>query len=85
MSTLPPNLYAVLGVDKTANQTQIDSTYQQRSADLKKQNTPEAKQQLAQIDRAYQALGSADKRQTYDQTGKEPAVTYKPIGTTFIT
>lgn len=74
------NLYSDLGVDKNATQDKIASAYQQKSADLKKQNTPEAKQQLALVNRAYQALGAQQKRQTYDQTGQEPAVTFEPLG-----
>jgi hypothetical protein len=75
------NLYSDLGVNKTASGQQIAQAYQQKSADLKKQSTPEAKQQLALVNRAYQALSAPQKRQSYDQTGEEPAVTYQSLGT----
>ncbi len=71
------NLYNSLGVDKNASQEQIEKQYQEKSSELSKQNTPEAKQQLALVNRAHEALQAPDRRQQYDQTGAEPTVTYR--------
>jgi C-terminal processing protease CtpA/Prc len=73
------NLYKDLGVDKNASPQQIEQTYQKKSEELKKQNTPQAKQELALVDRAHEALKTPERKQTYDQTGAEPAVTYRAI------
>ena len=73
------NLYAALGVNKNASQQEINQAYQQKSAELKKQNTPQAKQQLAQVERADEALKTPERKQAYDQTGAEPAANYREI------
>jgi curved DNA-binding protein CbpA len=71
------NLYADLGVDKNAPQEKIAQNYQEKTQELEKQKTPEAKQRLAQVTRAYEALKTPETRTTYDQTGIEPDVTTK--------
>jgi len=68
------DLYKTLGVDKNASEQQIAQTFQQKVDQLKKDNSPQAQQQLAEVNRAYQALGNAQTRQTYDSTGAEPTV-----------
>ncbi len=73
------NLYAFLGVDKTASVDEINKISQQKTAQLEKEHTPEAKQELQKITRAQSALGSLTNKQRYDQTGAEPSVTAKLI------
>ncbi len=74
------NLYSELGVDKNASEKQIEQTHQEQVQKLEKEKTPEAAQKLAIVNRAYEALKTPERRQQYDQTGVEPAVTYRPIG-----
>jgi len=68
------DLYADLGVDKNASQEKILETYEAKAEELKKQDTEEAKQQLAKLDYAKEILASPDKRQRYDTNGAEPTV-----------
>ncbi len=68
------NLYNDLGVDKNATPEQIKATYDAKAAELKKQNTEEAKKELAKLDYAKEVLASPDKKQRYDTNGAEPTV-----------
>lgn len=74
------NLYATLGLVKSASIAEVNQAYNQQKAQLEKQDTPEAKQKLALVDRAYEALKTPERQKVYDQTGAEPAVTYKSVG-----
>jgi hypothetical protein len=73
------NMYAVLGVEKTPTDKQVEQAYQKQKNKLVGQNTDKAKEQLALVERAFEALKTAERRQTYDQTGSEPAVWYKQL------
>lgn len=73
------NLYTDLGVAKNADQKTIEKVYQEKAAELSKQNTEEAKQKLALVERAHEALKAPERRQTYDQSGQEPTVTYRQL------
>lgn len=73
------DMYKNLGVEKTATSGEIEKAYRKKSGELAKQNTPEAKQQLALVERAHETLKAPERKQTYDQTGQEPAVTYRQL------
>ncbi|MBI5466015.1 MAG: DnaJ domain-containing protein, partial [Candidatus Kerfeldbacteria bacterium] len=73
------NLYSVLGVAKDAPPAEIKKVYEEKSAELKKDSSPEAQQKLAEVIRAYDALGSAETKQTYDEQAVEPTVVGKII------
>jgi hypothetical protein len=73
------NLYAALGVPKDASQKEINSVYQKKTEELKKENTPSSQQQLAQIERAYQTLSDQKSRQIYDASGAETTVVWQVI------
>ena len=63
------NLYDVLGISKTANQTEIKSQYRKLARkyhpDLNK-NDKNAAEKFKEISAAYDILGDADKRKKYD-------------------
>lgn len=71
--------YQVLGVEKNATEQQIDTTYQEKKTELEQDQTPEGKQKLAQLDKAYQTLSDEKSRQNYDQAGIEPTIDYRLI------
>jgi len=73
------DLYATLGLTKDATSNQIKSSYEKKSAELKKDKSPEAVKQLALIQRAYDALSSSTQKTTYDKSGIEPTVVSKSL------
>lgn len=80
------DLYQTLGVGKEASQQDVQQTFELKVNELKKEEATasaekkeEVKQKIAEANRAYSALGTADKRNVYDKTGKEPTV-----GTRFV-
>ncbi|MDP2927144.1 MAG: S41 family peptidase [bacterium] len=70
------DLYQSLGVEKTASPQQIQKAYEQKVAELtpQKETSPQAAQELAQAQRAFEALAEPESRQIYDQSGVEPTV-----------
>lgn len=68
------NLYDVLGVKKDAKQDDIKKAFEQKSKELAADQSPEAKDKLAQVNRAFEALGKTEVKQVYDQAGIEPTV-----------
>lgn len=73
------NLYATLGVSKDAPQKEINSAYQKKTEELKKENTPSSQQQLAQVERAHETLSDQATRQIYDTSGAETTVIWRVI------
>lgn len=73
------NLYKDLGLEKGASEQKIAEVYDQKSAELKKKNTLEAKQELEKIEYAKQVLTNKDSKQKYDASGAEPTVFYKAL------
>jgi C-terminal processing protease CtpA/Prc len=73
------NLYAALGVDKNASSKEIEENYQKKTEELKKDKSEEAQKKLAEVNRAYNALSTPEKKQSYDQFGVEPTVISKII------
>lgn len=73
------NLYDVLGVAKTAAAPDIQKAYQDKVKQLASSSTPQAQQQLAQVNRAIRTLGQPDTKQRYDQTGAEPTMSTRII------
>lgn len=69
--------YKVLDVPKNASEEAIKKTYEEKTTELKKSASPEAKQKLAQINKAFEVLSDVDNRKTYDQSGVEPTMEYK--------
>lgn len=73
------NLYASLGLNKGAPQEEIEDAYKERAEELKKDQTPEGKKKLEEIQYAHQVLSDADKKQNYDKAGIEPTVFSKLV------
>jgi peroxiredoxin len=75
------NYYALLGVDPTADQAQIDAAYQrqreryalERVQDLDPDLMEIAATRMAEIERAYRVVGDPQRRQQYD-AGKTPGM-----------
>jgi hypothetical protein len=78
------DLYSQLGINKNADQKTIDKAYQAKSQELAKDQSKAAKDKLTLLNRAYEAVKTPERKQTYDTSGAEPAVTYKqPNAETF--
>lgn len=71
------NQYQALGVKKNASEEEVKKVYEQKTEELKKVASPEAKTKLAQLQKAYQVLSDKDSRKVYDQSGVEPTMEYK--------
>ena len=69
--------YKVLDVPKNASEEAIRKTYEEKTEELKKSASPEAKQKLAEINKAFTILSDVDNKKTYDQSGVEPTMEYK--------
>jgi len=68
------DLYKDLNLPKGASSSAVEQNFKSQADQLKKENTPEAKQKLQQIAYAHNVLINQDKKQTYDQTGVEPTI-----------
>ena len=71
--------YEVLGVEKNADQEEIDDTYQQVKEDLEIDDSLEAQQKLQEIKKAHDTLKDEESRQTYDRSGVETSISYKLV------
>src|SRR4051794_30579125 len=68
------DLYAVLGVPKTATADEIKKTYRKLAGKLHPDKNPGNKQaeaQFKEVNQAYDVLGDAKKRGLYDEFGQE--------------
>jgi curved DNA-binding protein len=68
------DLYAVLGVPKSAEQDAIKKAYRKLAAQLHPDKNPGnkgAEDRFKEVNRAYDALGDAKKRKLYDEFGEE--------------
>jgi len=70
------NDYQTLGVPKEARSSAIAQAYNEKK--------PEAQQELVQVEKAYKTLSDAGAKQVYDQSGVEPTMDYRFIGTDFL-
>ncbi len=80
------NMYSILAVKPDAPQSEIEKAYQQQAKKLEADNTPQAKEKLALVNRAHEALSTPIRKEIYDKTGSEPSVTYRQLdsGTFYI-
>jgi hypothetical protein len=67
-----PDLYAVLGVNRTANSNEIKSAYRRlaRKYHPDVNSEPSAATRFAQINEAYHTLIDPERRRSYDRTGR---------------
>lgn len=75
--------YQALGVDQEASQEEIVQAYQKQTQKLTQDNSSQAQEKLAQIERAYEVLKDEETRQVYDLSGVEPTMNYQLIGNIF--
>lgn len=68
------DLYKDLGLSKGASETAVAQAYQEKEEELKKHDTPQAKEELKQIAYAKEVLTQDDKKQRYDASGIEPTI-----------
>lgn len=70
----PANYYSILGVEKTADQTEIKKAYRKKALQLhpdKVGDTPENVERFQQLQKAYDTLSDEDSRKIYDQYGEK--------------
>ncbi|MBD3282638.1 MAG: DnaJ domain-containing protein [Candidatus Portnoybacteria bacterium] len=68
------DLYASLGLEKGAAQEEIDKAYKEKTEPLKNKGTEEAKQELKELDYAYNVLSNNQAKEIYDSSGTEPTI-----------
>lgn len=69
--------YQDLGIAKDASQEAIKKAYEEKTQELTKESSPEAKQKLAEVNTAYQTLSDEAAKKVYDESGVEPTLEYK--------
>ncbi len=69
--------YQALEVTTDASQEEINQAYQQQKQELEQQNTPEAKEQLTQVEAAHQTLNDETNRARYDESGVNPTMEWR--------
>lgn len=72
------DLYAVLGINRTATSNEIKSAYRRlaRKYHPDVNSDPTAQSKFAQINEAYHTLIDSERRKTYDRTGAVSSTTY---------
>jgi DnaJ domain len=65
LATLDPGLYGVLGLDSSASDVQIQTTYRRMAAKLLRNGS--SNQELKQLNVAYEVLGNPVRREEYDR------------------
>lgn len=71
------NQYQVLDISKDASSEQIKKAFEDKSSELSKESSPEAKLKLAQVSKAFEILSDKDNKKVYDQSGVEPTMEWK--------
>ena len=75
------DLFDSLGVNKTASNAAVQQAYQEKTEEITKtaSSAAEKKSQLAEIDRAHQALSTTEGRERYAKTKVEPTISGKSL------
>lgn len=73
------DLYQDLGLDKGASYSAIEQAYNQKLAQLQKDNTPQAKEKIEQINYSKKVLTDDQAKKLYDEKGIEPTVESRMI------
>ncbi len=75
------DLFDSLGVNKTASDAAVQKAYQEKTTEIEitASSAAEKTQQLAEADRAYQALSTTENRERYAETKVEPTISGKSL------
>lgn len=73
------DLYLTLGLGKDASEEEVDEAYQNKLAELSRDDSQEAQNKLELIKYAYQILSNTGQKENYDQAGIEPTVFAKLV------
>ena len=71
---LEKNLFDDLGVAKEASKQEIQQAFEEKKKELETQDTPEAQEQLKDLEYAHEVLSDENKKQRYEKAGIEPTV-----------
>lgn len=74
------DLYSKLGVDKTASPEQVEQAYETKAAELAASSSPQAKEELKQVEKAKEVLADAGSKSIYDETKILPSVVSRVLG-----
>ncbi len=74
------DLYKNLGLNKGASVSAVADAFSKKSEELKKENTPQAKEQLKQITYAKDVLVKDDTKLRYDTSQVEPTIFTRVLG-----
>jgi len=79
VSNIDPNIdhYQSLGIDPEATNQEINQAYQKKKETLQSDDSPESKQQLAQLELAQQTLSHQENRERYDKAGINPTMEWR--------
>lgn len=69
--------YGILGTKKDASPEELKKAFEQKNIELKKDTSPDAKDKLATVNKAYEILSDEKNRAIYNQSGAEPTMEYK--------
>lgn len=64
-----PDLYSVLGVQKSASQQEVKKAYKKLAAELHPDKNPSQESRFKEVTGAYEVLGDTKKRKLYDEFG----------------
>src|SRR3989338_2330076 len=73
------DLYKDLGLSKGASEQEVKEASRKKEEELKKENTPGAKEKLKEVAYAKEVLTQPDRKDRYDQKGIEPTIFTKVI------
>lgn len=78
--------YQILEVSKEAKKEEIEKVYQKKKEQLEKEaaTSPQAKEKLNHLEKAYQTLADEQARQLYNEQGIEPTITYQLLSPTVL-
>lgn len=74
------DLYAKLGVEKSATPEQVKEAYEVKAAELAASTSPQAKEELQKVEKAKEVLADAGSKSIYDETKILPSVVSRTIG-----
>ncbi len=69
--------YGILGTKKDASPEELKKAFEQKDIELKKDTSPDTKDKLAAVNKAYEILSDEKNRAIYNQSGAEPTMEYK--------